>query len=36
MNLNPDTTYTIRVRANDSLGPGKLSNPVSITTQNSG
>uniref|UniRef100_A0A914L7B6 Ig-like domain-containing protein n=1 Tax=Meloidogyne incognita TaxID=6306 RepID=A0A914L7B6_MELIC len=30
--LNSDTLYTIRVRAHDSMGPGKLSNPVSVRT----
>ncbi|KAI1721109.1 fibronectin type III domain-containing protein [Ditylenchus destructor] len=31
--LKPDTSYTLRIRANDNLGPGKLSNPVSVNTQ---
>uniref|UniRef100_A0A914HSM9 Uncharacterized protein n=1 Tax=Globodera rostochiensis TaxID=31243 RepID=A0A914HSM9_GLORO len=30
--LSPDTTYTVRIRAHDSMGPGKLSNPVSVRT----
>jgi len=30
--LSPDTLYTIRIRAHDLLGPGKLSNPVSVRT----
>uniref|UniRef100_A0A915EU79 Uncharacterized protein n=1 Tax=Ditylenchus dipsaci TaxID=166011 RepID=A0A915EU79_9BILA len=31
--LLPDTPYTIRIRANDPMGDGKLSSPVSINTQ---
>ncbi|CAD5215684.1 unnamed protein product [Bursaphelenchus okinawaensis] len=31
--LRSDTEYTFRVRANDNLGPGKLSNAVSAKTQ---
>lgn len=30
--LSPDLAYTIRIRANDLMGPGKLSNPVSVRT----
>lgn len=30
--LSPDTAYTIRIRAHDLMGPGKLSNPVSVRT----
>ncbi|CAD5221630.1 unnamed protein product [Bursaphelenchus xylophilus] len=31
--LRSDTEYTFRVRANDNLGPGKLSNAVTAKTQ---
>ncbi|KAI6201744.1 hypothetical protein M3Y96_00874900 [Aphelenchoides besseyi] len=31
--LRPDTQYTIRVRANDNLGPGKLSDAISVKTK---
>lgn len=34
--LRPDTEYTFRVRAHDSVGPGKLSNAVSAKTQEAG
>lgn len=34
--LDPNTAYTIRIRANDNLGPGKLSNPVTVNTQKPG
>ena len=30
--LKPNTAYFIRLRANDPLGPGRLGNPVSVTT----
>ncbi|VDK64046.1 unnamed protein product [Onchocerca ochengi] len=31
--LRPNTQYFIRLRANDKLGPGRLSNPVSVNTR---
>nr|CDP99896.1 BMA-DIG-1, isoform f [Brugia malayi] len=31
--LRPNTQYFIRLRANDKLGPGRLSNPVSLNTR---
>uniref|UniRef100_A0A1I7XGL1 Fibronectin type-III domain-containing protein n=1 Tax=Heterorhabditis bacteriophora TaxID=37862 RepID=A0A1I7XGL1_HETBA len=31
-NLRPSTQYFIRLRANDQMGPGRLGNPVSVTT----
>lgn len=34
--LRPDTQYTIRVRANDNLGQGKLSNAISVKTKEAG
>lgn len=34
--LDSNTAYTIRIRANDYLGPGKLSNPVTVNTQKPG
>lgn len=34
--LRPDTDYTFRVRANDNLGPGKLSNAITTKTQEAG
>ncbi|VDK58489.1 unnamed protein product, partial [Gongylonema pulchrum] len=30
--MRPNTQYFIRLRANDKLGPGRLSNPVSLNT----
>jgi hypothetical protein len=34
--LRPETQYTIRVRGNDNLGPGKLSNAISAKTKEAG
>lgn len=34
--LRPNMQYFIRLRANDKLGPGRLSNPVSINTRRPG
>lgn len=34
--LRSDTQYTIRVRANDPLGPGKLSNAITVKTIEAG
>uniref|UniRef100_A0A914DBX7 Titin n=1 Tax=Acrobeloides nanus TaxID=290746 RepID=A0A914DBX7_9BILA len=31
--LRPDTQYFIRIRANDNMGPGKLTNPIVVVTQ---
>ncbi|VDN92224.1 unnamed protein product [Brugia pahangi] len=31
--LRPNTQYFIRLRANDKLGPGRLSNPISLNTR---